>query len=110
LERFQAIQNKQGSTMRYKLRQSFALLPRGSDPWIWISKPSESGVKKFICGGSLPAAALSVFSLGQDPNAVSDSALECFGRGKNLLWATGAPSLIIRSMPLATSWASPLVV
>ena len=28
-------------------------------------------------------------SLGQDPNAVSDSALECFGRGKNLLWATG---------------------
>src|ERR1700730_15676107 len=32
--------------------------------------------------------------LGQDPNAVSDSALECFGRGNNLLWPTGAPSLI----------------
>jgi hypothetical protein len=32
--------------------------------------------------------------LGQDPKAVSDSALECFGRGKNLLWPTGAPSLI----------------
>ena len=48
--------------------------------------------------------------LGQDPNAVSDSALECFGRGNNLLWPTGAPSLIIRSMPLATSWASPRVV
>src|SRR6266436_10212735 len=45
--------------------------------------------------------------LGQDPNAVSDSALECFGRGNNLLWPTGAPSLIIRSMPLATSWALP---
>ena len=48
--------------------------------------------------------------LGQDPNAVSDSALECFGRGNNLLWPTGAPSLIIRSMPSATSWASPRVV
>ena len=48
--------------------------------------------------------------LGQDPKAVSDSALECFGRGNNLLWPTGAPSLIIRSMPLATSWASPRVV
>jgi hypothetical protein len=47
---------------------------------------------------------------GQDLNAVSDSALECFGRGKNLLWPTGAPSLIIRSMPLATSLASPRVV
>jgi hypothetical protein len=40
--------------------------------------------------------------LGQDQNAVSDSALECFGRGNNLLRPTGAPSLIIRSMPLAT--------
>src|SRR6478672_9048592 len=48
--------------------------------------------------------------LGQDPNAVSDSALECFGRGNNLLWPTGAPSLIIRSMPWATSLASPRVV
>src|ERR1700675_1554339 len=52
--------------------------------------------------------------LGQDPNAVSDGALECFGRGNNLLWPTGAPSLIIRSIPWATSgatsWASPRVV
>src|SRR6266481_6119170 len=48
--------------------------------------------------------------LAQDPNAVSDGALECFARGNNLLWPTGAPSLIIRSMPLATSWASPRVV
>src|SRR4029077_16415367 len=34
--------------------------------------------------------------LGQDPNAV--------------LWPTGAPSLIIRSIPWATSWASPRVM
>jgi hypothetical protein len=46
----------------------------------------------------------------QDPNAVSDRTLECFGRGNNLLWPTGAPSLIIRSMPWATSLASPRVV
>src|SRR5271165_2644150 len=46
--------------MRDELRQSFALLPRRSDPWIWIAKPSESSVKKFICGRSLPAAALPV--------------------------------------------------
>ena len=43
-----------------ELRQSFALLPRRSDPWIWISKPSESSVKKFICGRSAPTAALPV--------------------------------------------------
>jgi hypothetical protein len=48
--------------------------------------------------------------LNQDPDAVSDDAFECFGRENNLLWPTGAPSLIIRSMPLATSWASPRVV
>ena len=40
LERLQAIQNQQGSTMRDQFRQSFALLPRRSDPWIGISKPS----------------------------------------------------------------------
>src|ERR1700676_3220054 len=40
--------------------QSFALLPGGTEPWIWISKPSESRIKKFISGRSLPAAALSV--------------------------------------------------
>src|ERR1700722_14891353 len=46
--------------MRDELRQSFALLPRRSEPWIWIAKPSESRVKKFICGRSLPTAALFV--------------------------------------------------
>src|SRR5271157_4685634 len=46
--------------MRDDLRQSFALLPRRSEPWIWISKPSESRIKKFICRRSLPTAALSV--------------------------------------------------
>src|SRR4029077_1713925 len=60
LERLQAIQNQQDSTMRDELRQSFALLPRGSDPWIWISKPMESRVKKFIRRRSVPTGALSV--------------------------------------------------
>ena len=46
--------------MRDELCQSFALLPRRSESWIWISKPSESRVKKFICGRSVPTAALSV--------------------------------------------------
>ena len=46
--------------MRDELCQSFALLPRRSEPWIWISKPSERRVKKFICGRSAPTAALSV--------------------------------------------------
>ena len=40
LEGLQAIQNQQGSTMCDELRQSFALLPRRSEPWIWIAKPS----------------------------------------------------------------------
>src|SRR5271166_5883527 len=48
LERLQAIQNKQGSTMCDELGQPFALLPGGSEPRIWIPKPSESRVKKFI--------------------------------------------------------------
>src|SRR6516162_3228358 len=46
-------------------------------------------------------------SLDQDPNAVFDGALQCYGRGIGQL---GPPLLIIRSMPLATSWASPRVV
>src|SRR5271165_1551820 len=46
--------------MRDELSQSFALLPRRSDAGIGISKPSESRIKKFICGRSLPTAALSV--------------------------------------------------
>src|SRR5580700_1464345 len=46
--------------MRNELRQSFAFLPRRSEAWIWISKPVESRIKKFICGRSFPTAALSV--------------------------------------------------
>src|SRR4029077_4823774 len=46
--------------MRDELRESLALLPRGSDSWIWISKPSESRIKKFIRGQSVTTAALSV--------------------------------------------------
>src|SRR5271167_4582874 len=46
--------------MRDELRQSFAFLPRRSEPWIWISKPSESRIKKFIRGQSLPTSALAV--------------------------------------------------
>src|ERR1700730_2682415 len=46
--------------MRDELRQSFALLPRRSEPWIRVSKPSESRINKFICGGSVPTGALSV--------------------------------------------------
>src|SRR5271170_7176309 len=46
--------------MRDKLGQSFALLPRRSEPLIWISKPSESRIKKFICRRSVPSAALTV--------------------------------------------------
>src|ERR1700737_915472 len=46
--------------MRDELRQSFALLPRRSEPWIWIAKPIESRIKKFICRRSVPTAALSV--------------------------------------------------
>src|SRR6516165_10112987 len=46
--------------MRDEFRESLSLLPPRSDPWIWISKPIESSVKKFIRGRSLPTAALSV--------------------------------------------------
>src|SRR5271165_146365 len=52
--------------MRDELRQSFALLPRGSDPWIGISKPVESRVKKFICRRSVPTGALSVKGPAKD--------------------------------------------
>src|ERR1700730_11937842 len=41
-------------------RQSFSLLPRRSDPWVCVAKPSERRVKKFICGRCVPVAALSV--------------------------------------------------
>src|ERR1700751_660729 len=46
--------------MRDELRQSFALLPGGTEPRIWISKPSKSRVKKFVCRRSVPTGALSV--------------------------------------------------
>jgi hypothetical protein len=46
--------------MRDELRESLAFLPRRSEPWIWIAKPSESSIKKFICGRSVPTGALSV--------------------------------------------------
>src|SRR5215471_17597496 len=46
--------------MRDELRESLAFLPRRSEPWIWITKPSESRIKKFICGRSVPTRALSV--------------------------------------------------
>src|SRR5215469_13944218 len=46
--------------MRDQLREPLSLLPRRSEPWIWIPKPSESSVKEFICRRSVPAGALSV--------------------------------------------------
>src|ERR1700760_115340 len=46
--------------MGYQLGESFALLPRGSEPGIWISKPTESGVKKFISGRSASTGTLPI--------------------------------------------------
>src|SRR6516164_9049413 len=46
--------------MRDELRQSFALLPGGSEPWIWIAKPEKGRIKKFIGRRSAGAGALSV--------------------------------------------------
>src|SRR5690348_11824089 len=46
--------------MRDELRKSLALLPWSSEPWIRITKPSESCIEKFVRGRSLPTAALSV--------------------------------------------------
>src|ERR1700756_1493725 len=46
--------------MREELGQSFALLPRRSDPWIRISEPSQRRVEKFISGRSASAGPLSV--------------------------------------------------
>src|SRR5215469_14063788 len=46
--------------MRDEFCQSLTLLPCCSDPWIWISKPMESNVKKFICRRSVSTCALSV--------------------------------------------------
>src|ERR1700747_2325780 len=46
--------------MSEELCQSFALLPSRSEPRIWIAKPGQSRIKKFIRGRSLHAVALSV--------------------------------------------------
>jgi hypothetical protein len=46
--------------MRDEPRESLALLPRRSELWIWISKPVESRIKKFIRRRSATARALSV--------------------------------------------------
>src|SRR5580692_6163891 len=46
--------------MGHQLRQPLTLFPRCSDPRIWITKPSEGRVKKFICRRSASTAALSV--------------------------------------------------
>src|ERR1700756_424115 len=46
--------------MRHELRQSFALLPARSEPRIWVAKPGQSGIKKFICRRSTPTSTLPV--------------------------------------------------
>ena len=46
--------------MRDELRESFALLLCRTEAWVWIAKPSESRIKKFICRRSAPTGALSV--------------------------------------------------
>ena len=56
--------------MKCGLRQSFALLPRVSEPWIWISKPRESDVKKFICCRSI------AFTYN-DPVIFAEYAIDC---------------------------------
>jgi hypothetical protein len=52
--------------MRDELCQSFAFLPGRSESWIWISKPVESRIKKFICGRSASTAALPVEGPAKD--------------------------------------------
>src|SRR5215510_12430430 len=49
-----------------ELRQSFALLPGGPKPRIWVAKPRESRIKKFIRRRSLSATALSVKGPAKD--------------------------------------------
>src|SRR5215471_12369015 len=46
--------------MRDELRQSLALLPRRSDPWIRIAKPSKGRVKKFVSGRRASTCTLTV--------------------------------------------------
>src|SRR6516162_9189180 len=49
-----------------ELRKPFALLPRRSEPRIWVAKPRESGIKKFIGRRSVPTATLSVKGPAKD--------------------------------------------
>jgi hypothetical protein len=53
--------------MRDELRQSFALLPRRSDPWIGLSKPNV----KPVAGGHGGSAGLSVIEFGLHPKQVT---------------------------------------
>src|SRR5262249_36769957 len=46
--------------MRHELRQSLALLPCCSEPRIWVAKPRQSRIKKFICGRSTPTSTLAI--------------------------------------------------
>src|SRR5262245_2107704 len=46
--------------MRDELGQSFALLPRPSEPRMWVATPRESGIKEVLCRRSRPAGALSI--------------------------------------------------
>src|SRR5215469_16020508 len=43
-----------------ELCESLTFLPPRPQPWIWISKPSERSVQKFICRRSTPAGTLPV--------------------------------------------------
>ena len=52
--------------MRNELRQSFALLPPRAEPWIRITKPSESRIKKFIRGRRTPTCALAIEGPAKD--------------------------------------------
>src|SRR6516162_10267193 len=46
--------------MCHAFRESLTLLPRRSNPWIRISKPTKRSVDKFICRRGFPGGALSV--------------------------------------------------
>src|SRR5271165_2518245 len=52
--------------MRDELRQPFALLPRRSEPRIWVAKPIKGSIKKFIRGRSVPSGALPVEGPAKD--------------------------------------------
>src|SRR5260221_13939399 len=52
--------------MSDELCESLSLLPCRSEPWIWISKPGESRINKFVRRRSVPTAALSVKGPAKD--------------------------------------------